>query len=229
MPILRCEASLRSIRSVAHNTTEVSFDVSSSAFQFMPGQYMTVRLPEHAGGSASDRVHDFSIVYDPNAEGTIAFAFRTSSSIFKQELLAMTPGETATLEGPKGVFTLPREEDVPVVLVAGGIGITPFLSMIRSADAERSSRAMTLLYYNRNRESAAYLQELEGIARRCSWFTLVSVFGAPAAEHVAPLTVPGTRFFVAGPPGMVFEIRNLLSGAGVSDEALVTEEFAGYE
>jgi len=81
------------------------------------------------------------------------------------------------IEGPHGFFTLPQSSTRPPVFIAGGIGITPYLSMIRFVAERGFTFPMTLLYANRSKEAAAYREELQDIANRNKYFILKNRFG----------------------------------------------------
>ena len=132
-------------------------------------------------------------------------------------------------EGPKGVFTLPEDLSVPIVFLAGGVGIAPFLSMIRHVANTKALARITLFYYNRDRESAAYLDELE---RYSDFLHLIAVFGdmtpEPIADYVEMLQEP-SFWYIAGPRGMVKVAREILTKLSVDERYIKSEEFSGYE
>ena len=147
------------------------------------------------------------------------------------------------LLGPIGEFTL-GNGGRPAVFIAGGIGITPFMSMLRQAAAERSPQPLVLLYSNRRPEDAAFLGELQELERQNGNFRLVATMtemsksarpwsgqtGFVDADLIRRATrgLTAPIYYVVGPPAMVLAMQETLRGAGVSDEDIRSEEFYGY-
>jgi ferredoxin-NADP reductase len=165
-------------------------------------------------------------------------------SPFKRVLKSLSVGAIVRLEGPFGPLTLHGDRARPAVLIAGGIGVTPFVSMLRQAAREQLPQRILLLYANRRPEDAAFLAELTQLEQRYKYFHLIATMtqvvksASPwdgstgqidedmvrraCSEYAAPV------YYVAGPPGMVESTRNVLSDLGVNDDAIRSEEFFGY-
>lgn len=171
-------------------------------------------------------------------------ATRMRDTAFKRVLKAVPLGTEVKIDGPFGSFTLHRDASRAAVFVAGGIGITPFRSMIVDATRKKSSQRLFLFYSNRRPEDAAFLSELEKIEKQNPSFKLIGtmtdigksreawqgetgLIGKPMlARHFGDLATP--IYYSAGPPAMVTAMRNMLLGAGVSEDDIRTEDFAGY-
>ena len=145
------------------------------------------------------------------------------------------------VEEPKGSFTLPAETDVPYVFIAGGIGITVFRSMLRYIDAMNLPHRVTLVYSNRDRESAPFLDELAELERKRESLELVLTMTDDAAWHgedrrVGPQLLRdhlrqdlgAFRYLLAGPSAMVEAVTEQLRGAGIPEERITPERFSGY-
>jgi len=221
---------LISKKEIAENTVEVTFDVAAPDFTFTPGQYVSVEIAALAELPVPLRCHDFSIASSPANPSQISLAFRVSGSAFKTALLEMPIGATVTISGPKGVFNLPTIPDTPLVFVAGGIGITPFLSMIRFAAESASPQVIKLLYLNTKESTTAYRDELRALAKQNPNFTLEEFFGVPTRETFAtPASVfKDTPWYIVGAPAMVERVQDILRGFAILDEQVRTEEFSGY-
>jgi ferredoxin-NADP reductase len=150
----------------------------------------------------------------------------------------------ARLEGPFGSLTLHSNHARPAVFIAGGIGITPFMSILRQAARDQLPQSLMLLYSNRRPEDAAFLAELQELARCNKNFRLIATMtemhkssrpwrGATglidqdlvisvSKELAAPI------YYVAGPPSMVADLRQTLAHAGITDDDVRSEEFYGY-
>lgn len=207
-------------RSVAKGTTEIAFAVPAD-FKFIAGQYITITLPELSHLPIKDQFRDFSISSSPSLKNQVNVTFRQSDSVFKQTLLKSS-GKQLLLDGPSGIFTLPGKGKLSVVAVAGGIGITPFMSML--GDAKNHFK---LVYYNRAPETATYLKELKELLGD----DLYAFFGPPQAEQLQALYTRNKPdyWYIAGPPTMVAIIRQLLKTLMIDDTMIRTEEFTGYE
>ncbi|MDP3729757.1 MAG: FAD-dependent oxidoreductase [bacterium] len=216
---------------IAEKTCEVAFSLDKKEFSFFAGQYIRVSIPKllYPDQKGSSRL--FSIASSPNDKNKISVCFRDSDSGFKRTLMELPLGSFVAIEGPFGYFTLPKNQNQSIVLIAGGIGITPCISMIRYAIEEKLAHPMTLLYSNRNAENAAYLEELTAIAKKQNpRFLFKNQFGRIDAnfiqQSVKNLTEP--VWYIVGLPAMVAEMRDLLAHLGVSEVKVYFEDFTGY-
>lgn len=151
------------------------------AFCFRAGQALDLILPGADGPADTSLRHAFSIVSAPH-EPDVLLATRMRDSRFKQVLASSQPGASVKLDGPFGSLALAADSPRPAVLIAGGIGITPFVSMLRHRAHLGSSRPVSLLYANRQPEDAAILDELRKRASK-----------APTFEFVPTMTDAGDR------------------------------------
>lgn len=222
---------IESISTKALNTTEVIFR-TLEPFVFTAGQYVTVTLPTLYHLREQEQYRDFSLISPPEDARRIAIVFRNSDSYFKQEILREWEAGrdiTVSIDGPKGIFTLPDDMSIPMVFFAGGVGIAPFLSIIRHVVRTKTPVHITLFYYNRNRESAAYLDELGEYAE---FVNFIPVFGDMTPEPIesyAKMHPEQSLWYLAGPRGMVRVAREILTRLAIDDRYIKSEEFSGYE
>ncbi len=227
-------------RRLSPSSWELSFR-PTKPIRFQAGQYLELGLP-HSGADTRGQRRTFSIVSPPSERDVVRFGIKTAdrSSSFKTRLLALDPGErvTGTLVG--GDFLLPRDESVPLLFVAGGIGITPFVSHLRDVQARSASTDAVVIYSVSTPDEAAYLDELPLGGR------LRGVLLAPESPSALPAgwtyggsgpltadllqsTVPDAgsrRAYVAGSPRLVSGVRRILRSSGV--KRVVTDAFTGY-
>jgi ferredoxin-NADP reductase len=212
-----------------------------AAFRFKPGQAIDVLLGEPAAGD--DARHTFSIVSAPFEE-RLTIATRLRDSAFKRALRDLRAGARLRIEGPSGSLTLHNDAARGALFIAGGIGITPFVSMLRHAAHERLPHRLALLYANHRPEDAAFLEELETLARTHDRFRLLATmtqmhrsqrrWGGETARIGEPLLRAAARglarpiHYVAGSPAMVESIRATLNAAGIDDDDIRSEDFYGY-
>ncbi len=214
---------------VAKGTVEVSFGLKEK-FEFLAGQYVRISVPKLLYEDSKGTYRLFSIVSSPNDKKKLSIAFRDSGSGFKKTLMELRIGSLVNVEGPFGHFTLPKDTSDPLVFIAGGIGITPFISMIRFINENKLSYKVTLLYSNKSPETAAYLKELTRMSNKNKNFSVINKFGRIDSEfiteNVSDLKKP--KWYIVGPPNMVSDMRNLLIGLGVEESNIYFEEFTGY-
>jgi ferredoxin-NADP reductase len=218
-------------RQVAEGTVEVSFERPDS-FAFKPGQYMQVSVRRLLHPDRRGRSRVFSISSCPSDEEKVSVTFRDTGSGFKRTLQDLEIGSPAMIEGPHGFYVLPERPSRPFVLVAGGIGITPFMSMLRHATRNDydPGHPITLLYANTSKRRAAYLDELEKMARGADYLRLKKRFG-PVDENVVKQAVrelDASIWMIAGPPLMVDAVRGALHALGVDPGRVFWEDFVGY-
>ncbi|WP_299923128.1 FAD-dependent oxidoreductase [uncultured Pelagimonas sp.] len=206
-------------------------------FDHKPGQWIRMTLPNNGGSRV------LSIVSAPH-EAQLTVATRMTDSAFKRGLKDLPEGAELKIAGPSGNFTLHEDAAGPVVFIAGGIGITPFLSMIRHAAQTNSARNMTLFYSNRDPSAAAFLAELETLAAANPNFQLVATMtgleaGTSAWSGETGLVdlkmlaryLPDPKapvYYCVGPAGMVSGTKEMLAGAGIANDRIVVETFTGY-
>ena len=234
---------LREREIVARDTLALTFD-KPPGFTFKAGQAIDVSLVDPPEMDAKGPRRAFSIVSAPHEEHLL-IATRTRDSAFKRVLGGMPIGGRVQLEGPFGSLTLQSNHSRPAIFIAGGIGITPFMSILRDATHRQLPQAMTLLYSNRQPAHAAFLQELQQLERDCQGsFKLLATMTDPPgagqewrgrngmidAELIRSVIVRPSRpvFYVVGPPAMVAGMRELLNGMRIDDDDIRSEDFSGY-
>jgi ferredoxin-NADP reductase len=225
---------------LAEGTIAFRFE-KPAGFNFKPGQAVVLELLDPPPEDGQKR-RTFSLVSAP-FESTLAIATRMRDTAFKRALGALPDGASLKLTGPIGQFTL-GDAARPAVFIAGGIGITPFMSMLRQAARDHAPHSLLLLYSNRRPEDAAFLGELQELERQNGNFRLVATMtemsksalkwggqtGFVDADLIkraaGRLTAP--IYYVVGPPAMVAAMQETLRGTGVADDDIRSEEFYGY-
>jgi ferredoxin-NADP reductase len=212
-----------------------------AGFSFKAGQAVVLELLDPPAGDGQKR-RTFSLASAP-FEARLVVATRMRDTAFKRALAALPDGAGIKLLGPIGQFTL-AEAARPAVFIAGGIGITPFISMLRQAARDRSPQRLLLLYSNRRPEDAAFLGELQELERQNGNFRLCATMtdmqessrkwdgetGFVDADLIRRCTggLPAPVYYVVGPPAMVVAMQETLRGMGVPEEDIRSEEFYGY-
>ncbi len=226
---------------VAEGTTAFRF-AKPPGFAFAPGQYVDFSLAAPSAPDPAGNLRSFSLASAPD-DDDLTIATRMRGTPFKRDLAALAPGAAVRASGPYGELVL-ADDAQPVVLVAGGIGITPFRSMLRDAARRGDPRSFTLLYGNRTPQATAWYAEWDALAARLPRLAVVHCMSEPAAavppwtgetgfvdeklvaRHVADPSAP--VWYVVGPPAMTAAVRDVLANLGVDDAAVRVEDFAGY-
>jgi ferredoxin-NADP reductase len=227
---------------VAERTLAFGFE-KPGAFTFKPGQYINLTLLDPPETDAEGNVRTFSIASAPG-EQTLMVATRMRDSAFKRVAGRMPLGTEVRLEGPFGNLTLHADATRPAAFLAGGIGITPFRSIVVHAAKARLPHRLFLFYSNRRPEDAAFLNELQALERENPNYTFIGTMTAMERSQrpwlgetghmnqtmLAPVLNGVARpiFYIAGPPRMVSGLHAMLNGAGVTDHDIRTESFTGY-
>lgn len=221
----------------AEGTVTFHFE-KPAGFRFKAGQAIYLSLPALIGADNRGRMRTFSLSSSPH-EPDLTITTRVSDSAFKKTLEVLPLGSGIELSGPYGNMVL--DERRPAVFIAGGIGITPFRSMIRDAIERGLGQRMVLVYSVRKADEAAFSGELEALAERYPHLELVptitgsgdvppgwrhgKVTDEMISRHAGDLS--GQNFYVAGPPSMVRGVKQMLFGSGVARTRLHSEEFTG--
>jgi ferredoxin-NADP reductase len=234
-------ARIKEKREVAKGTLLVTFDLLGEEIEFTPGQYFFVTLPDVGYEDNKGLRRHITVVTSLNEKGVLGFATRMRGSAFKRSLGDLPVGAEVEVEPPKGSFALPEDTSRPLVFVAGGIGITVFRSMLRYIREEGLPYRVTLLFSNRDRESAAFLDELQALENELLDFRLVLTMtqdpgwegesrkiDAQFLRDYLGEDLSGNTFLVAGSPAMVEGVQQALAEAGVDDENVVAERYSGY-
>jgi ferredoxin-NADP reductase len=227
---------------LAEGTTAFYFE-KPAGFQFQPGQSVDLTLIDPPETDAEGNRRAFSIASAPYEE-ELMFATRMRDTAFKRVLRTLPLGAELHLEGPFGVMTLDKAEPRPAVFLAGGIGITPFRSMIVEAAKQKWQRPLWLFYSNRRQEDAPFLRELRETQTSNPNYKLVATLTEPERSRptwsgetgyidIAMLRrylgeLTPAIYYTAGPPAMVDAMIVMLGEGGVKTGDIRSEEFSGY-
>jgi ferredoxin-NADP reductase len=231
-------------RSPAAEGTISFFFARPANFNFKAGQFFTVILPNPPYNDEKGNRRTFTIASSPQETARLQVTTRMTGSALKRSLAEVPLGAPVDLLGPSGNFTLHADATIPAVFIAGGIGITPFRSMLLDAAARNLSHQITLIYSNRNLEGMAFHDELQQLAAKQKNFKYIPTLTQAdkssrpwngerryvnaefLRDHVGDLARP--LFYIVGPPGLVTTLSKTVTEAGVNPAHVVSEEFEGY-
>ena len=227
---------------VAEGTMAFHFE-RPSGFAFKAGQSADVTLIDPQDTDAEGNTRTFSIA-SPPFENKLVFTTRMRDTAFKRSLKNVPLATEVKIGSAAGSFTLHKNLAKPAVFLAGGIGITPFLSMVRQADHDSLPHKLYLFYSNRRPEDAAFLAALQTLEKTNPHFHLICTMTEMSkskkewkgetvlidkellSRHLAVLQ--GPIYYIAGPPPMVAAMRQTLVTAGIDEDDIRAEDFAGY-
>ena len=236
------EVGLLRRETVAEGTMAFHF-AKPAGFRHQAGQSLTMTLigPPETDSEGDSRT--FTIASAPHESG-LMIATRMRDTAFKRVLKSAPIGTKVRIDGPNGEMVLHDEPARAAAFLAGGIGITPFLSMVRHAARERLPHRIYLFYSNRRPEDAAFLDELQKTERANPNYRLIATMAEAdksarpwpgetgfirrdlLERHLPDLASP--MYYFAGPPAMTMAMRKLLEELGVAEDAMRYEEFYGY-
>ena len=163
---------LKDRKEVAERTVAFRFE-KPTGWTFKAGQFIDMTLLKPSETDPEGNTRGFSIASGPHEE-TLMVVTRMRDTAFKRVLKTMPLGTAVKIEGPSGDLTLPNNSRRPVVFLAGGIGITPFRSMLVRAAKEKLPHRIFLFYSNRRPEDAPFLEELQILERENSNYKLIA-------------------------------------------------------
>ncbi len=234
-------ALIKEKREVAKGTLLVVFDLLGHTVEFKPGQYFWVELLDPPYEDEKGPRRHITVVTSPNERGVLGLCTRLRDSAFKRSLAELPIGTEVEVEEPKGDFLLPEDTNQRYVFIAGGIGITVFHCMLRYIAEEKLPYRVTLVYSNRDRESAAFLDELMELEHDIPNLELVLTMTDDPAWEGESRRIDGEflrdrlgdelqslTYLIAGPPAMVEGVVGTLQAAGVPEAQLRPSRFSGY-
>lgn len=190
-------------------------------FMYRPGQYATWRF---LTPSLWYEAHPFSFSSTPGTN-TLRVTVKASPDLIKR-IVALKPGSPVMIDGPRGNFTADRTETNQAVLVAGGIGITPFLSNIRHL--LNQGKKVSLLYAVRSVEDIAFrdeLERLEAMGLRINCF-IDDRNQRITDDVIKKVASPNATVYICGPDGMSRALVKQFKHHGVPSSQIITERFA---
>jgi ferredoxin-NADP reductase len=209
---------------IANNTYELTLSLNDE-FNFLPGQYIWLIVPRLTVPDLRGEQRAFSITTSNKLKNELSVIYRISDSGYKKTLQGIPVGSTVKIRGPHGSsYVSELFQDKDIVLIAGGNGISPFLSILRSYDRSRSDIRYTLIYSNASAETGVFLDELKQITAELA---------IPFTNHLGsfdPSVLPdsidyqNSTFYICGPEGFVDGVYKTLKEKNVRFEQMHFEQ-----
>ena len=233
------KAKIKEKREVAKGTLLLKYDLLSRKISFKPGQYFYISIPKLFYPDSRGNLRHFTIVSSPNQVGIISMATRIrEESGFKKTLKELPIGSEVEIGSIMGDFVLPEESEKQLVFIAGGIGITPFISMLTYINEESLSHEIILICSNRDKESTPFYEELQELVKINNKVKLIFTMTEKATEVNEKGRIDAELikkyfseyekklFYVAGPPEFNMAMLDILEKLNIKD--IRVENFRGY-
>lgn len=216
--------------------TQLAPDIYEFAFEnnrrprFLPGQYLEWTIPEENSDSRGNRRY-FTVASSP-AETELKLGVKITkerSSSFKKKLSALNKGDRIIASQFSGDFILPNDPEKKLVFIAGGIGITPFRSMIKHLLDTGESRDIVLYYAASNKNEFVYRDIFDKAGAKLGMKTFYLT--ERLSHRILTENVPDYKirtYYLSGPNAMVENYRKLLNGVGIKPHQIVTDYFPGF-
>lgn len=227
---------------IAANSADFVFNVDRK-LAFEPGQYMEWTLPHSHTDSRGNRRY-FTLASSPTeSDLRIGVKFYNKSSSYKKALLDTDQNSQIVAAQLAGDFVMPKDKKRKLVFIAGGIGITPYRSMVKYMIDKHETRTVTLLYSARTEDDFAYSNIFEE-ARQAIGLNTIYVLTDKTALATKPYTISGfitgelikkevpdyreRVFYISGTHAMVVAMQDILAELGVSHGNIKVDFFSGY-
>jgi predicted ferric reductase len=210
--------------------------VGHEGIRFAPGQFGWIKLR----GSFTLEEHPYSFSSSAERTDRLEFGIKALGD-FSSRICAVRPGTEAYLDGPHGAFSIDRYPAAGYVFVAGGVGITPMMSFLRTMADRGDPRPVLLLYADRVWDEVAYREELKALGGRLALEVVYVLENEPeeagwegetgfVTPEVLERRLPRERFarffFVCGPPAMMDAVHAALLEHGVPEAHVQLEKFS---
>lgn len=217
---------LRSFEAEDGNTV-FEFDITATDITWKPGQHGIFTLPDKKVDGKLWRAFSVSSIPSENML-QIATKISDRPSSFKKALRSMQPGEKIQVRGPFGWMYF-QDHNSPVVMIAGGVGITPFRALFKALE-EENHRDVTLIYSAK--DTYLFKDKLNEIAAKYQRVNIVYTHTKAevdeAINKTLDTTTKDTYFFLSGTPSMVKSTTTKLREFGILKSKIITDSFQGY-
>jgi ferredoxin-NADP reductase len=203
-------------------------------FGFVAGQFLPIRVTV----AGREHVRCYSISSSPESRDRLEISVKRQGLVSTALHTLVAPGGRLAIKAPAGGFTYPRTDSRPLLLLAGGIGITPLLSMMRFGVSVEPDRPITLLYSSPSASSLAFRSEISELVRRGrranAIFAVTRGSAGPGLyqgridSELIRTAVPDVGeaiAFICGPQPMIDGMRTTLSSLGVPPDRIRAEAF----
>ncbi|MBU1105197.1 MAG: ferric reductase-like transmembrane domain-containing protein [Candidatus Riflebacteria bacterium] len=205
-------------------------------FSFLPGQFAFISVES---SEIPHEEHPFTIASAPADSASLQFLIKASGD-WTKKLSAVRTGDKVRVSGPFGVFSSYRHQASSLIMIAGGIGITPMLSTLRQLSHEKSDLPVKLIWSYRTSAEAPCLAEIESLRQALPNLEIEKIVSRessagkdaltrldkPALAKLMPEFKAGALVMLCGPTAMMSDVRVALQALGYPSSAMLCEEFS---
>jgi ferredoxin-NADP reductase/nitrite reductase/ring-hydroxylating ferredoxin subunit len=229
-------------------TDVMKFRIARGGIDYTAGQYAFFKL-DHISGDVKGPIRHFSIASSPTEQDHILISTRIRDTPYKQKLASLKEGAKILVWGPEGDFVLHDDYSKPAVFLSGGIGVTPFRSMIKYATDKQLPIKITMFDSNKNQQNILYKEEFDRWAEQNKNFKVIYAVTEEEQEainsnwsgergrigklmlerHLSKGEIGNAIFYICGPPGMLKAMQELLQKEmQIPKDRFKVEAFTGY-
>lgn len=227
-------------------TDIITFKLTRGNIQYTAGQYAFFKL-DGVFGDSKGPIRHFSIASSPTEQDYIMISTRIRDTPYKQELASLEKETKILAWGPQGEFVLHNDHSKPAVFLSGGIGVTPFRSMIKFATDKQLPIKIIMFDSNRNQQNILYKEEFDNWAKQNKNFkALYTITEEETSDknwtgehgridksmlerHLNKDEIDNAVFYICGPPSMLKAMQELLQkDLQIPKYRLKVEAFTGY-
>ncbi len=217
---------------------------SKNKFDFLPGQYVRLILP-HEKPDFRGTGRYFTISSSP-LENYLIITTKLVESTFKKTIFSLSPNDKVKVFGPMGNLVLPKEDGKPsLVFLSGGMGITPFRSIISYLNKKKTKTLITLIASFKTPDEMIFVDELIKISKKNKSIRVIFTTTSSHSQVYEDVAVDRgkihkdliekyvesvfeNKYFIVGPPVMVEATKKVLKTLKIPNEKIITEDFTGY-
>ena len=212
-------------------------------FTFLAGQWCFLIVPNMGFNDDRGLRRAFSIASSP-LEKDLLFVVKTSESALKRTMSEMSSGTSIGIEPPHGNLALPEATSIPLVFLAGGVGIAPFRSLIRFASDAPTGHEITLFYSSQTPGETPFLEELLEISKKVPRISVIPTMTrlqeppgkwTGLTERINPEMIRNgcetwekAIYYIVGPPPMATGMKQMLQDMNIPQSRIKAELFTGY-
>jgi len=224
-------------------TDIMTFKIARGGLDYAAGQFAYFKL-DGVSGDSKGPIRHFSIASSPTEQDLMMISTRIRDTPYKQKLASLESGTKILTWGPQGEFVLHDDHSKPAVFLSGGIGVTPFRSMVKYATDKHLPVKIVMFDSNRNEANILYKGEFDKWALENRNFQPVHTLTDEIPDtwsgergridrnmierHLNKDELGNSIFYICGPPGMLKAMQKLLQEMQVPKERIKVEEFTGY-
>ncbi len=224
-------------------TDIMTFKLERGKLNYAAGQFGYFKL-DGVAGDPKGPIRHFSFASSPTEHDYILISTRIRDTPYKKKLASLDVGTEIQAWGPQGEFVLHDDHGKAAVFLSGGIGVTPFRSMIKHATDKQLPLKMLMFDSNRNENNILYKKEFDRYVQENKNLEIVytvtdEISGSWTGErgkidremisrHLSGVDISNAVFYICGPPGMLNAMQELLTELKVPKDRVKIEEFTGY-